>query len=119
MANRKVTGKTYNGAIIDTAPGTAGFWTDGVRATDHRVGALILSIAGIWAGTVVLQYREQDAPGWTTYRNTDGDVVEFTENVRQIIEDYTNCQWRAGVQSGGFTSGLIRVRIDYHDGENR
>jgi hypothetical protein len=118
MANRRISGKTFKGAIIDTAPGASGFWTDPVRASEHKVPALFLSIAGIWNGTVRLQYREQGAPGWTTYKDKDGDV-NFTNNVRQKIDDFTNCQYRAGVESGEFTSGAIRVRIEYHDGEYR
>lgn len=119
MANRKTSGNTYKGAIIDTAPGASGYWTDAVKASDHRVGAMYLSLSGIWAGTVYLQYRESGAPGWTIYRASDGTALALTANTRQIIEDYTNCEYRAGVLSGGYTSGAIRVRIDYHDGESR
>lgn len=114
MANRKISGRTYKGAVIDTAPGAAGYWSDGVRATDHKVGKLILSMTGIFAGTIVIQCRPDGEPGWKTYTTfTDEDEC------RQIIEDYTNCQWRVGIASGGLTSGTARLRIEYHDGENR
>ena len=112
MANRRTSGNTYKGAIIDTAPGAAGFWSVGVKASDHKVGAMILAITGIFAGTVTLQFRPLGDPGWTAYDT-------YTDHEREIIEDYTNCEWRIGVASGGFTSGAVRVRIDYHDGENR
>jgi hypothetical protein len=112
MANRRTSGKTFKGAIIDTAPGAAGFWSVGVKASDHKVGALYMNISGIFAGTVYLQFRAAGDPGWTTYET-------YTDTDRQIIEDYTNCEWRVGVASGGYTSGAARVRIDYHDGEYR
>lgn len=112
MANRKISGNTYKGAIIDTGPGAAGFWSDSLTAFDHKVHALIVSISGIFAGTVRLQFRAVDDPGWTTYKTYD-------DTDREIIEDYTDCQWRVGISSGGLTSGTARVRIDFHDGENR
>jgi hypothetical protein len=111
MANRRISGNTYKGAIIDTAPGASGFWSDPVNASDHKVHVLILSISGIFAGTVRLQYRAVDDPGWTTYET-------YEDTAREIIEDHTNCEWRVGMASGGFTSGLARVRIEYHDKEN-
>jgi hypothetical protein len=113
MANRRTTGNTFKGAIIDTAPGAAGFWSVGVKASDHKVGNMILSISGIFAGTVVLQFRPIGEPGWTNYDTT------YTDRTRQIIEDYTNCEWRIGMASGGYTSGAVRLRIEYHDGEYR
>lgn len=112
MANRRVKGNTYRGVVIDTAPGTGGYWTEGVKSSEHKVHALILSIAGTFSGTVTLQFRPIGDSAWSTYDT-------YTETTRQIIEDYTNCEWRAGIASGGFTSGTPRVRIEYHDGENR
>jgi len=112
MANRKTSGNTFKGAIIDTAPGAAGYWSVGVKPTEHRVGKMIMSISGIFAGTVILQFRPIGEPGWTNYDT-------YTERTRQIIEDYTNCEWRVGMASGGYTSGAARLRIEYHNGENR
>jgi len=111
MANRKFSGNTYRGAVINTGPGSAGYWSESVKATDHNAHALILSISGIFAGTVRLQYRAVNDPGWTTYKTYD-------DTDREIIEDHTDCEWRVGMSSGGFTSGEARVRIEYHDGEN-
>jgi hypothetical protein len=108
MANRKTSGITYKGAIIDTAPGAAGFWSEAVSASTYKVHALILSISGIFAGTVRLQFRAKDEPGWTTYET-------YTDTARELIEDYTNCEWRVGISSGGLTSGAARVRIEYDE----
>jgi len=111
MANRKRNGNTYKGIIIDTAPGANGYYTDPVSAMDHRVGQLILNISGVFAGTVVLQYRNEAFNQWRTYDT-------YTDYTRQIIEDYTKCEWRAGIASGGLTSGVAYISIDYHDGES-
>jgi len=112
MANRRIKGQTFKGAIIDTAPGAAGYFSEGVQSSTHKVYALIMSIQGIFAGTVRLQYRPIGDPGWET-------LETFTNNTRQIIEDYTDCEYRIGIASGGLTSGTARVRIEYHDGEYR
>jgi len=108
MANRPIKDNTYRGVVIDTAPGANGYYSEAVNAVNKRVGQMVMSLAGIWAGTVKLQYREDGNPGWTTYE-------DFTDNTRQIIEDYTNCEWRVGMASGGYTSGTLRARIEYHD----
>lgn len=108
MANRPIKGNTYRGVIIDTAPGASGYYSEAVNAVDKQVGEMIMSLSGIWAGTVLLQYRPTGDPGWTTYDS-------YTDNTRQIIEDYTNCEYRVGMASGGYTSGTLRARIEYHD----
>lgn len=110
MANRKLRGNSYKGAIIDAAPGTAGYFTDAVNAESNRVGKMYYSVVGIFNANVTLQFRLKDDPTWTDY----GDPITDTD--RQIIEDYSDTEWRIGVKSGGFTSGAARVRIDYnHD----
>jgi len=113
MANRKITGNTYKGAIIDAAPGASGYWSDAVNASAHHVGKIYYSVVGIFNATITLQFKLVNDPTWTDY----GD--EITDTDRQIIEDYSNTQWRIGVKSGNFTSGAVRVRIDYHNGEDR
>jgi hypothetical protein len=112
MANRRTSGNTYKGAIIDTAPGAGGYYSESVKAADHKVGMIYMSITGIFAGTVSLQFRLVNDPSWTTYDT-------YTAKTREIIEDYSDTEWRVGVASGGYTSGAVRVRIDYHDGESR
>lgn len=110
MANKKLNRSTYKGVIIDTAPGAGGYWTDPVRASDHKIGAMYLTIAGIFAGTVTLQFRTKAFQSWTPYDS-------YTDTTRQIIEDYSDTEWRAGMTSGSYTSGAARIAIDYHNGE--
>jgi hypothetical protein len=119
MANRKVSGNTYKGAIIDTAPGGNGFWSDAVKASDHHVGKIFYSIIGIFNATISLQFKLINDPTWTDYDDPLNAVDPMTEEGRGVIEDYSDTQWRIGVKSGNFTSGAVRVRIDYHNGEDR
>ena len=112
MANRRLKGNTYRGAIIDTAPGAAGYFTEAVNARAHQVGKMYLSVCGIFAGTVTLQFRTTALSSWTIYDT-------YTDVTRDIIEDYSDTQWRIGVSSGGFTSGAVRVAIDYYNGESK
>lgn len=109
MANKKANGNTYKGVSIDTAPVATGYWSDAVKATDHRVGKIYLSIRGTFSGTVTLQFRAAPDSDWTAYDT-------YTAVTRQIIEDYTETEWRAGVASGGYTSGTIKIGIDYNNG---
>jgi hypothetical protein len=111
MANRKSNKTTHKAAIIDTAPGAGGYWTDPISAAEKKVPALMLAISGIFSGTVTLQFKDVFGT-WTNYPDT------FTDTTKQIIEDATETQWRAGVASGGYTSGAVRVALNYYDGKS-
>ena len=111
MANRRISGTTYKGAIIDTVPGAGGYYTSSVKPSDHKVEAIFLQLSGIWAGTVTLQFR--DVLGtWTNYDEyTEADLPH------QRVDDFTNTEWRAGVGNGNLTSGTVRIVLKYHNGE--
>jgi len=113
MANRKANGNTYKGVIIDTAPGASGYYTDSVTASEHRVGKLFLSFGNIGTTTVTLQFKPAEETSWRDYSTYTSD-----DDPRQIIEDYTNCQYRAGVASGDYGSP-VRISIDYLNGESK
>lgn len=108
MANRKLRGNSYRGVHIDSAPGANGYFTDSVRPNEYGVGSLILSFGNIGSNTVTLQFKPAGESSWRTYK-------EFTsaDDPRQIIEDYTDCEYRAGIASGDFSS-TMRVLIDFH-----
>jgi len=112
MANRRLKGNTYRGAIIDTAPGAAGYWSEAVNAREHQVGKMHLYICGTFSGTVTLQFYRTELNVWTVYDT-------YTEAGAEIIEDYSETQWRVGISSGNYTSGTVRVSIGYHNGESR
>lgn len=110
MANRKIEGVTYSGAVIDTAPGASGYWSNPVSSHEHHVGKLIFSISGIFAATVTLQFKDVFGT-WTDYDT-------YTDKARLLVEDYTVTQWRAGVKNTNFTSGAVRVVLEFHNGES-
>jgi len=106
MANRKSNDKNYKSVIINTAPGASGYYTDTVSSRDNRLGKMFMSIRGTFSATVTLQFKPVGDTSWTDYDT-------FTETTRQVIEDYTDCQWRVGVASGDYTSGTVKAGIDY------
>lgn len=112
MANRRIKGNTYRGAIIDTAPGAAGYWSEAINARAHQVGQMHLYICGTFSGTVTLQFYRPEIKVWTVYDT-------YTEATADIIEDYSETQWRVGVSSGNYTSGTVRTSIGYHNGESK
>lgn len=113
MANRKLKGNTYRGVYIDTAPGANGYFSDAVSASEHRVGKLFVSFGNIGSNTVTLQFKPDAESSWRTYK-------EFTsaDDPRQIIEDYSNCQYRVGIASGDYSSP-VNISIDFHNGEDK
>ena len=113
MANRKLKGNTFRGVYVDTAPGAAGYFSDAVSASSHRVGKLFISFGNIGANTVTLQFKPASESSWRTYK-------EFTssDDPRQIIEDYSNCQYRVGIAQGDY-SAPVTLSIDFNNGEDR
>ncbi len=106
MANRKANGTKYKSAIIDTAPEAAGYYCDPVSARDNRLGNMYMSVRGSGSATVTLQFKAIDDTSWTVYDT-------YTANTRQLIDDYSDTQWRIGVASGDYASGTVKVGIDY------
>ena len=113
MANRKTNGITFKGVVIDTAPSATGYWTDPVSASEHRVGALFLSFGNIGTTSVTLQQKTAGDPFWRNYK-----TFTSTDDPRQIIEDYSICEYRAGVASGNYGSRVV-ITIDFHNGESK
>ena len=113
MANRKKNGNTFKGVVIDTAPVAAGFYTDSVKASEHQVGKLFLSFGNIGTTTVTLQFKPKGESSWRVY-----DTYTSDDDPRQIIYDYSNCEYRAGVASGDYGSQVV-ILIDYFNGESK
>lgn len=113
MANRKLKGNTYRGVYIDTAPGAAGYYSDAVSASDHRVGKLFISFGNIASNTVTLQFKQAAESSWRDFK-----TFTSTDDPRQLIEDYSNCQYRVGIASGDYSSP-INITIDFHNGGSK
>lgn len=76
-------------------------FTDAVRITDHGT----VRISGTWAATVTLQRSDDEGSTWVDTGDT------WTANGVYSFTDYTDQLYRAGVKTGGFTSGTIALWI--------
>lgn len=81
-------------------------FTDSVQLT----GNFNLSISGTFSATVVVQ-RSTDNSTWR-------DVDSFTAATEEVGYEPEVMWYRAGVKTGGFTSGTVDVRLGY-DPQNR
>lgn len=79
-------------------------FTDSIRLT----GKFDLSIAGTFAATVTVQ-RSYD-------NNTWRDVDTFTDPVEMTGDQGEIAYYRAGVKTGGFTSGTVDVTVAGNSG---
>jgi len=113
MANRKLKGNTFRGVYVDSAPGASGYFSDAVSASEHRVGKLFISFGNIGSNTVTLQFKPAGESSWRTYKEFTSD-----DDPRQIIEDYSNCQYRIGIAQGDFSTA-INLTIDFNNGEDK
>ena len=69
-------------------------------------GFLDLSISGTWEGTVTLQ-KKHGVDG------TTHEVETYTANAVALIEDHSpTVYYRAGIATGGYTSGTAVVLLE-------
>lgn len=69
-----------------------------------------ISISGTWAGTVVPQRR---LPGQSSYNdvpNADG-TIGFTANTEKSYFADERCDFRLGIKTGAYTSGIAVCRL--------
>jgi len=127
MANSRVSAANHEYAIVDTVPGSEGYFTNEVdvrlKSKNDKLRKLFFSIreaaadvsAAPSAGStvaVVLQFRCPGDEGWTNYVPLDGS--ELAIGNRLILEDIgAGVFWRAGVVSDGFTSGSVKFGFDW------
>lgn len=76
-------------------------FTDPVQLTGH----FNLSISGTFSATVTVQ-RSTDNSTWR-------DVDSFTAATEEVGYEPEVMWYRAGVKTGGFTSGTVDVRLGY------
>lgn len=116
MANSKSSGDYYEYATIDTAPEAAGYWTNAVsiRRKGNDIRNLFFSIREgdtDSVATVKLQFKCPGDTGWTNYYN-DGNDWNIGDR-KWVDSNASGVQWRAGVESGGFTSGKVFIGFDW------
>lgn len=114
MANAKNSGDSNEFITVDTAPGVDGYWTNSIMARFKNVDRLFFSIreeVATASAVVTLQYKCEGDEEWQDYYHTNGDA--FVVGERFVIEDWGATDWRAGIKSGGYTSGTIKLGIDW------
>jgi len=127
MANEKITGANKEYAIVDTQPGSAGYFTNEVNIRHlqktEKVSKVFFSIreheADISAApsalsviTVVLQFKCDGDHAWSDFIPLDSS--EFVIGNRVVIEDTgANVVWRAGVRDDEYTSGSVTFGFDW------
>jgi len=76
MANSQLSGRHYEYASIDTAPGANGYWCNPVTVEKSKsVDALFFSRSGGGSATPTIQFKlPHDGAAWQDYLN--GDVME-------------------------------------------
>lgn len=83
-------------------------FTDGVTI----FGGASLVITGTWVATVTLQRSPDAGATWVDDTDNAGNAISFTANQRFQFTEYSNdIQYRAGVKTGGFTSGTVVMEI--------
>jgi hypothetical protein len=121
MANITISGVNKEYVQVDTAPEGSGYFTNEINIRNlmkRGVGKMFFSIRETTqdpsAGsvmTIVLQFKCEGDTYWTDYSN---DSTAFKIGDRKIIDDQAvNIRWRAGVKSGGFTSGSLVFGFDW------
>ena len=115
MANSRTSGEYKEYATVDTAPGSAGYWTNSVSLRQRQITKLFFSLrdggasAGDWDGTVTLQFKCSGDSDWTDY-----DTYTSTDIPRKLIEGNAgHVIWRIGVKETEYTSGSLVLGFDW------
>jgi len=121
MANSRKSGGRYEYATVDTAPGSAGYFTNAVHPANLNIDKLFFSIrttdhedssaAGEASVVVTLQFRCVGDLEWQDYYNDGND---FAVGQREVIDAHAyGVQWRAGVKDADYTSGSVTFGFDW------
>ena len=118
MANSLSSGEYKEYAVVDTAPGAGGYFTNPVYPRKNKINKFYFSIREFSEDpssgsvmTVVLQFQCAGDGEWTDYSNGG---TAFVIGDRVLIEDNGQAvAWRAGVKQGGHTSGSLAFVFDW------
>lgn len=111
MANVNTSGSGYEKVVIDTNPGTDGFFTNPVvqrKGAGKVVDKLFLLVQGTGEFTPILQFKMKADTGWTDY--VDGSELPIG-TLKEVNANAGNLLWRAGIKQGWFTSGTAVISI--------
>ena len=118
MANSRQSLNFAEYITVDTAPGSDGYWTNPVSVKGKipdMIKDLFFSVreesTGTSVATPTLQFKCSGDTYWTDYYN---DGTDFVIGDRKRIDDNGgNVLWRAGIKNGNFTSGKVRLGLDW------
>lgn len=111
MANSQSSGDYKEYATVNLAPDTDGYWTNPVSLRPNRIACMFFSIRGTGTATITLQFKCAGDTDWTDYYN-EGNA--FHNGDRKIVEgNAADMSWRAGVKSGGYTTGEVTFGFDW------
>ena len=120
MANSRKSGEYYEYAVVDTAPGAAGYWTNevvpsrkinklffSVRMTDKDDSSAASDNATV---EVSLQFKCVGDVDWSNYYRS----AAFNMGERITLDAYGGgVRWRAGVEDKDYTNGSVVFGFDW------
>lgn len=115
MANSTISSIKSEQVVVDTAPASGGYWTNGVatrlRISGNDIEKLFFSARGSGTAVPTLQFRVTTDETWTDFYNAGvafaiGDVATIEANANEI-------EWRAGVAEGDYTSGEVQIGLNW------
>ena len=118
MANSRVSENGKELAIIDTAPGADGYWTNPVRMRKLRgqsLNKMFFSVRNKTStpttATPTLQFKGTEEDVWTDYYNDGND---FSVGDNKLIENNAlDISWRAGVKNGDYSGGAMVIGFNW------
>ena len=115
MANRLVTANAfYHYAIVDTAPGAAGYPCTEINPREQKIGIgsnrvyfSVRSNINPVSALVTLQFKRATDTAWSDHStyNTNACV--------QIIDGANEARWRAIVKQGDYITGSVTFGFDW------
>jgi len=111
MANTNVNGERYSYIQVTEAPPADGSWCNSVSMSAKNASPLFFSRRGGGSANIAIQFKTPETGSeWTDYEHD----LTLDDGVRCILEDQGHgVKWRAGVKSGGWSSGTVIIGFDW------
>ena len=108
MANSVTSGNRYEYATVNTAPTTAGYYTNPVNAGQQRVERLCFTVRGTGSMIVTLQFICPGDAAWNDYATYNAPAYTVIEG------DGAGVRWRAGVKSADdYVEGTLKFGFNW------
>jgi len=108
MANKKTTKGNYTQIVVDTDPGSAGYWSDAVNPTMNKADYLFAMVDDSGGDATVTIQRKQPGGDWV-----DHSHEETIEDGSAFVIDCGSApmSWRIGVKDNNQGSGTVRAGL--------